>query len=76
MRERAGGASSWTSSDISRRPTTRTDGLETLGAPRPPERAKLLMRGFLGSTETDRLHAPLVKAHPEHRHRANARDTE
>ena len=75
MRERAGGASSWTSSALSRRPTVRTDGALELNVPGISERVKLLMRGFVGSTETVRLRAPLVKAHPEHHYSANARDT-
>ena len=53
MRERAGGASSWTSSAISRRPTVRTDGLAELKDPgiSVSERVKLLMRGLHGHTE-------------------------
>ena len=51
MRERAGGASSWTSSAISRRPTVRTDGLAELKDPGISERVKLLMRGLHGHTE-------------------------
>ena len=51
MRERAGGASSWTSSAISRRPTVRTDRVLELSVPLTLERVELLMRGFRGRTE-------------------------
>ena len=50
MRERAGGASSWTSSAISRRPTVRTDGVLELSVPLTLERVELLMRGLHGHT--------------------------
>ena len=76
MRERAGGASSWTRSALSRRPTVRTDGFETLGIPLSPERVKLLMRGFLGGMRVKRVHAAVQEAHPEGHHSARTRDTQ
>ena len=50
MRERAGGASSWTSSALSRFLTVRTDGDLQLSVPLTLERVKLLMRGLHGHT--------------------------
>ena len=49
--------------------------LQRLSIPRSPERAKLLMRGFLGRMHVKRVRAAVQEAHPEHHHSANARDT-